>query len=32
MSIPKKAKVIIIGGRVIGCSVAYHLGKIVIGE
>ncbi|MDB3955616.1 FAD-binding oxidoreductase [Alphaproteobacteria bacterium] len=31
MSIPKKAKVII-GGGVIGCSVAYHLGKIVIGE
>ena len=28
MSIPKKAKVIIIGGGVIGCSVAYHLGKI----
>ena len=28
MVIPKKAKVIIIGGGVIGCSVAYHLGKI----
>ena len=28
MTIPKKAKVVIIGGGVIGCSIAYHLGKI----
>ena len=28
MGIPKKARAVIIGGGVIGCSVAYHLGKI----
>ena len=28
MSIPKEADVVIIGGGVIGCSVAYHLGKL----
>ncbi len=27
-SIPEKARVVIIGGGVIGCSVAYHLGKL----
>ena len=26
--IPEKAKVVIIGGGVIGCSVAYHLAKL----
>ncbi|WP_397598684.1 FAD-dependent oxidoreductase, partial [Sphingorhabdus sp.] len=26
--LPKKAKVVIIGGGVIGCSIAYHLTKI----
>ncbi len=28
MNIPKQANVIIIGGGVIGCSIAYHLGKL----
>ncbi len=28
MSLPEKARVVIIGGGVIGCSVAYHLAKI----
>ena len=28
MGIPKKARAVIIGGGVIGCSIAYHLGKI----
>ena len=28
MDIPKKARAVIIGGGVIGCSIAYHLGKI----
>ena len=28
MLIPKKANVVIIGGGIIGCSVAYHLGKL----
>ena len=28
MRIPKKARAVIIGGGVIGCSIAYHLGKI----
>ena len=27
-SIPKKANVVIVGGGVIGCSIAYHLGKL----
>ncbi len=27
-TLPKKARVVIIGGGVIGCSIAYHLGKI----
>ena len=27
-SIPEKARVVIIGGGVVGCSVAYHLGKL----
>jgi len=26
--VPKKAKAIIIGGGIIGCSIAYHLGKL----
>ena len=26
--LPQKSRVIIIGGGVIGCSIAYHLGKI----
>jgi len=26
--LPKKAKVVIIGGGVIGCSTAYHLAKL----
>lgn len=28
MSLPKKARVVIVGGGVIGCSVAYHLAKL----
>ena len=28
MSLPDKARVVIIGGGVIGCSVAYHLTKL----
>ena len=28
MSIPAKARAVIIGGGVIGCSIAYHLGKL----
>ena len=28
MLVPKKAKTVIIGGGVIGCSIAYHLGKL----
>ena len=28
MSIPAKASAVIIGGGVIGCSIAYHLGKL----
>ena len=28
MDIPKKARAVIVGGGVIGCSIAYHLGKI----
>ena len=28
MNIPQEADVVIIGGGVIGCSVAYHLGKL----
>ena len=28
MTLPKKARVVIIGGGVIGCSVAYHLTKL----
>ncbi len=27
-SLPKKAEVLIIGGSVIGCNVAYHLAKL----
>ena len=27
MNIPKHSRVVIIGGGVVGCSVAYHLGK-----
>ncbi|MCP4302251.1 MAG: FAD-binding oxidoreductase, partial [Gammaproteobacteria bacterium] len=26
--LPKKARVVVVGGGVIGCSVAYHLAKI----
>ncbi len=26
--LPNKARVVIVGGGVIGCSIAYHLGKI----
>ena len=28
ISLPSKARVVIIGGGVIGCSVAYHLAKL----
>ena len=28
MSVPSKARAVIIGGGVIGCSIAYHLGKL----
>ena len=28
MQIPSKARAVIIGGGVIGCSIAYHLGKL----
>jgi len=28
MLVPKKAKAVIIGGGIIGCSIAYHLGKL----
>ena len=28
MSLPEQARVVIIGGGVIGCSIAYHLAKI----
>ena len=28
MSLPSSAKIIIIGGGIVGCSVAYHLGKM----
>ena len=28
MLVPKKAKAVIIGGGVIGCSIAYHLAKL----
>ena len=27
-SLPKQARVVIIGGGIVGCSVAYHLTKI----
>ena len=32
MQVPKQAEVVIIGGGVIGCSIAYHLSKIGIKE
>ena len=28
MDIPAKARAVIIGGGVVGCSIAYHLGKL----
>ena len=30
--LPKEAEVVIVGGGVIGCSVAYHLSKLMPGE
>jgi sarcosine dehydrogenase len=30
MDLPRSAKIIIIGGGIVGCSVAYHLGKMGI--
>ena len=28
MEVPSRARAVIIGGGVIGCSIAYHLGKL----
>ena len=28
VNVPKKARVVIVGGGIIGCSVAYHLTKL----
>ena len=32
MSLPASAKVVIVGGGIVGCSVAYHLGKLGISD
>lgn len=32
MSLPKEARVVIIGGGILGCSIAYHLGKLGWGK
>jgi 4-methylaminobutanoate oxidase (formaldehyde-forming) len=28
MTLPSKTRVVIIGGGIVGCSIAYHLGKL----
>lgn len=32
MSLPSSAKIVIVGGGIVGCSVAYHLGKMGISD
>ena len=32
MTLPSKARVVIIGGGIVGCSIAYHLGKLGWGD
>ncbi len=32
MSLPSSAKVVIVGGGIVGCSVAYHLGKMGVSD